>query len=259
MKVVILCGGVGLRLTGREPSMPKALVEIGGRPILWHIMRHYAHHGFNEFILCLGYFGEAIKQYFVAREPWRDADLRLRAGPGNRSLSLLGTGHEADFDIIFADTGPDTNSGGRIKQVAQYIEGDEFLATYCDGLWDGDPNALLAHHHSKAKLATVTVVHPPSPFGVVDLDENDLVTRFEEKPRLRDWINGGFFAFRTEALQHFRDNDELERGTLARLVQMGELAAFRHEGYWQCMDTYKEMEFLNSLWQANRAPWKVWD
>ncbi len=259
MKVVILCGGLGLRLTGRDPSLPKALIEIGGRPILWHIMRHYAHHGFCEFVLCLGPYGEAIKEYFVAREPWRDSDFRLKASPGGGSVTLLGSGHNVDFDIIFADTGQNTNSGGRIKRVAQYLDGEEFLASYCDGLWDGDPNALLRHHRALGKLATVTVVHPPSPFGVVELGDGDAVTKFEEKPRLWYWINGGFFAFQTAALEHFGEDDELERDTLVRLARMGELGAFRHEGFWQCMDTYKETQLLNALWERNAAPWKVWE
>ena len=259
MNVVILCGGRGLRLTGREPSLPKPLVEIGGRPILWHVMMGFAHYGFREFILCLGHLGESIKEHFIAREPWRDSNARLVIGQAaSRRLELLGTDHTRDFDITFADTGDETNSGERIRRVAHLLGGDAFLATYCDGLWDGDPRGLVEFHRAHGKPATLTAVRAPSSFGLLRLQDDDLVAEFREKPIVDQWINGGFFVFSRSALECFEEGDELERGTLARLAERGDLMAFRHGGYWKCMDTYKEQEELDALWRRGAAPWAVW-
>ncbi len=260
MKVVILCGGQGLRLTGREPTLPKPLVEIGGRPILWHVMMGYARYGYREFVLCLGHLGEAVKEYFIAREEWRDADVRLRVGSaGVRRTELLSNHHIQDFDITFADTGDETNSGERIRRVGHLLDDEEFFfATYCDGLWDGDPRKLLEFHRASGRIATLTAVRPPSSFGMLSLGEGDAVARFREKPRMDDWINGGFFVFSRDVLKRIEPGDELERMALARLAEAGQLAAYKHDGFWKCMDTYKETEELDSMWRAGEAPWRVW-
>lgn len=259
MKVVILCGGRGLRLTGREATLPKPLIEIGGRPILWHVMMSYAHYGYREFVLCLGHLGEPIKQYFIAREAWRDCDVRVRVGDaGSKLLDLLDHHHARDFDILFVDTGGETSSGERIRRVAHLLDGEEFFATYCDGLWDGDPRQLLEFHRRHGRLATLTAVRPPTSFGIVRLGEGDVVAEFHEKPTMDEWVNGGFFVFSRRALERFEPGDALEGDTLVRLACAGELAAFRHRGFWQCMDTYKETEMLDQAWRKGEAPWAVW-
>lgn len=260
MKVVILCGGRGLRLTGREPTLPKPLIEIGGRPILWHVMMGYAAYGYREFVLCLGHLGEAIKDYFIAREVWRDCDVRLRVGDaGARQADLLSEHHIQDFDVTFVDTGDETNSGERILRIAQHLgDDDHFFATYCDGLWDGDPRQLLATHVASGRLATLTAVRAPSAFGMLRLGESDAVEEFREKPPMDEWINGGFLVFSRAALERFRAGDELERMTLARMAEAGELGAFRHQGFWMCMDTYKETEMLDRMWRRGEAPWAKW-
>lgn len=260
MKVVILCGGRGLRLTGREATVPKPLIEIGGRPILWHVMMGYAAYGYREFVLCLGFLGESIKEYFLAREDWRDCDVRLRVGrDGSREQQLLSSLQPEDFDITFVDTGDETESGERILRVADHLDDDDcFLATYCDGLWDGDPRALLEHHRQSGRLATLTAVRAPSAFGMLRLDEDDRVGEFREKPQMDQWINGGFFVLSREALTRFREGDALERDALARMAEAGELGARRHTGFWLCMDTYKETEMLDGMWRRGEAPWAVW-
>ncbi len=259
MKVVILCGGRGLRLTGREATLPKPLVEIGGRPILWHVMMCYAAYGYREFVLCLGHLGESIKEYFLGREAWRDCDVRLRVGgAGERSAELLSTHHIQDFEITFVETGDETNSGERILRVAEHLDGDHFFATYCDGLWDGDPRALLAAHRESGRLATLTAVRAPSAFGMLRLGDDNAVEEFREKPPMDEWINGGFLVLSRAALDRFREGDELERMTLARMAEAGELGAFRHTGFWMCMDTYKETEMLDRMWRRHEAPWAKW-
>ncbi|MBD3175456.1 MAG: NTP transferase domain-containing protein [Armatimonadia bacterium] len=259
MKVVILCGGRGLRLTGREPTLPKPMVEIGGRPILWHVMMGYAHYGFREFVLCLGHLGEAIKEYFVAREAWRDADVRLRIGQGEtRRLELQNSHHAENFDIIFADTGNETPSGERLLRVADYLDDEDFFCTYCDGLWNSDPRRELEFHRSHGKLATATAVRAPSSFGMLDLASDDEIKEFREKPLVDQWINGGFFVMSRAVLDEIRPGDALESDVLTRLADEGQLMGFRHTGFWQCMDTYKEQEELDALWRRGEAPWNVW-
>lgn len=259
MKVVILCGGRGLRLTGREPTLPKPLVEIGGRPILWHVMRSYAHYGFREFVLCLGHLGESIKEHFVAREPWRDSDVRLRLGHGeDRRVEIQKTDDADGLDVIFADTGNETPSGERLLRVADYLDDAEFLCTYCDGLWDADPREELAWHRSHGRMATATAVRAPSAFGMLRLGDDGQIHEFREKPLVDQWINGGFFVFNRSVLDEIRPGDALEQHVLTRLADRGELMAFRHSGFWQCMDTYKEQEELDALWRRGDAPWHVW-
>ena len=233
--VVILCGGRGTRLQERTQEIPKPLVEIGGMPILWHVIRLYAHHGFQRFLLATGYRGELIER-FSAAESWP---------PG--------------VSVECVDTGLETQTGGRIRRVGSLLAGEEtFCATYADGLADVDLAALLGFHRGHGALATMTVVRPLLQFGVTELDLDGRVTGFREKPRAEHWINGGFFCFQAGALEYLDSEDALERAPLERLVAGGELRAHRHEGFWECMDTYKDAVALNDLWAAGRAPWRMW-
>jgi len=228
MKVVILCGGKGTRM-GKE-ELPKALFPIGDKPILWHVMSVYAGYGFKDFVLCLGYQGDKIKSYFSKIRNWK---------------------------IKFVDTGLDTNTGGRIKKIETYIKDNHFLATYGDGLADVNIKELIEFHLGHNKPATLTAVKPCSPFGIVGIDTNT-VTYFEEKPRLDHRVNGGFFVFSKEFFRYIHDNDILEKDTFARLVKDRNLNAYKHNGFWECMDTYKDNLRLNQLWLEGKAPWAVW-
>jgi glucose-1-phosphate cytidylyltransferase len=232
---VILCGGRGTRLRERTQEIPKPLVEIGGLPILWHVIQLYAYHGFADFLLATGYKGELIER-FAAAHRW-PAGVRVRC----------------------VDTGLDTPTGGRIKLLEEHLGTDAFCATYADGLADIDLSALLAFHGSHGKLATMTVVRPELQFGVTDLDERDgRVTGFREKPRSEQWINGGFFCLEAEVLSQLEPESVLERDPLERLAATSQLQAHRHEGFWECMDTYKDAVALNDLWASGQAPWKLW-
>jgi glucose-1-phosphate cytidylyltransferase len=231
MNVAILCGGRGTRLQERTQEVPKPLVEIGGMPILWHVVRIYAAQGLRRFVLCTGYRGEQIEA-FVAGAEW-----------------------PAGVEVACVDTGVDTPTGGRLHRVREQLDGAPFLATYADGVADIDLGALREHHRAHGALATVTVVRPELPFGVAVLDGGDRITGFHEKPRAEHWINGGFFALQPGALDYLREDSVLEREPLERLAADGELRAYRHEGFWACMDTYKDAVALNDLWAAGAAPW----
>jgi glucose-1-phosphate cytidylyltransferase len=233
--VVILCGGRGTRLRERTESVPKALVEIGGRPILWHVIQIYAAQGFDRFLLATGYMGEAVAE-FVAGERW----------PGGVAVECVATG-------------ADTPTGGRIARLGERLGVEGFCATYADGVADVDLGAQLDFHRTHGRLATMTVVQPHLQWGVAELGEGDCVAGFVEKPRSEHWINGGFFCFEAGALGHIADDSVLEREPLQRLAAAGELNAFRHEGFWDCMDTYKDAVVLNDLWASGEAPWRVWD
>jgi len=232
--VVILCGGRGTRLRERTESVPKALVEIGGRPILWHVIQIYAAQGFDRFLLATGYMGEALAE-FAAAERWPE-----------------GVGVEA------IDSGLDTPTGGRIEALSARLGGEAFCATYADGVADIDLAALLGFHREQGALATVTVVQPHLQWGVAELD-GDRVSGFAEKPRSEHWINGGFFCFEPGMLDYLDRESVLEREPLSRLAADDQLRAYRHEGFWDCMDTYKDAVVLNDLWTAGRAPWRIWD
>jgi glucose-1-phosphate cytidylyltransferase len=233
MRVAILCGGRGHRFREFTDAAPKPLIPIGGRPILWHIMRYYEDFGFRRFVLCLGYMGNEIRTYF--------------------------TGENArGWDITFADTGLDTHTGGRIKKIEKHIHEDVFLATYGDGLADIDLGALLEFHRRKGRIATLTSVRPHSPFGLVHIDAESLVSSFEEKPVLDHWINGGFFVFNRRIFDYIEENDVLEKKPFVRLAQEKELAAFKFKGFWKCMDTYKDHLELNDLWTRGQSPWARW-
>jgi glucose-1-phosphate cytidylyltransferase len=232
--VVILCGGRGTRLQEHTQEIPKPLVEIGGMPIVWHVIQLYVAHGFRRFLLATGYRGETIAD-FAAAQSW----------PEEVSVRCL-------------DTGLDTPTGGRIKLLAPQLHGEEvFCATYADGLADIDLRALLGFHATHGALATMTVVRPELQFGVTELDAGGRVLGFREKPRSEHWINGGFFCFQAGVLDHLRNDSVLERAPLEQLAAAGELRAHRHEGFWECMDTYKDAIALNDLWAAGDAPWRV--
>ena len=232
--VVILCGGRGTRLRERTESVPKALVEIGGRPILWHVIQIYAAQGFDRFLLATGYMGEAVEE-FVAAERWPDG-----------------------VRVECVDTGLDTPTGARVHALGERLEGQRFCATYADGVADVDLRALLEFHGEQGALATVTVVRPNLQWGVAEL-AGDAVSGFVEKPRSEHWINGGFFCFEPGVLDYLGTDSVLERKPLSRLADDGQLRAYRHEGFWDCMDTYKDAVVLNDLWTAGRAPWRLWD
>ncbi|NCO36295.1 MAG: hypothetical protein AUJ92_09215 [Armatimonadetes bacterium CG2_30_59_28] len=258
MQVVLLCGGKGTRLQEHTVSLPKPLIEIGGYPILWHVMRYYSHFGQERFVLALGYLGNRIKEFFVHPEvtSGRYHDFRLRVtSEGTRFEPLTPVD---EWEITFIDTGIETPTGGRIKRVEPWIEGDTFMANYSDGLSDIDLNRLLEFHHSHGRVATLTAVHPTSPFGVIEVDGEGHVKGFQEKPRLDSQINGGFFVLNRSIFEWLSENDNLEADVFPKLAEAGELMAYQHEGFWECMDTYKHSMYLNALWESDAAPWKAW-
>jgi glucose-1-phosphate cytidylyltransferase len=253
--VVILCGGMGTRLREETEYKPKPMVDIGGKPILWHIMKIYAHYGFTDFILCLGYKGGVIKEYFLSYEMLcNDCTVQL----GKKSRITYQSNHkEQDFNITLIDTGLHTMTGGRIKRIEQYIKADTFMVTYGDGLADINMSELIKFHNSHGKLATLTATRPPSRFGILDLEANGKVKRFREKAGT-EWINGGFFVFNRQVFDYLDTECVLEQRPLEKLADDGQLMAFSHEGFWIGMDTYREYEQLNTMWDALSAPWKVW-
>ena len=256
MQAVILCGGLGTRLAEETEIRPKPMIEIGGRPILWHIMKLYSHFGIVDFILCLGYKGDVIREYFLNYSAM-NSDVVVSIG--DRRVEILEPFHdETRWKIHLAETGGLTQTGGRIHRVARYLEGDEFMVTYGDGVADIDIKALLEFHRKTGKLATVTGVRPPSRFGELRL-QGDLVAQFKEKPQLDEgWINGGFFVFRRDALGYLGPDSILERDPLERLARDGQLAIYRHTGYWRPMDTMREKRALEEEWASGKPPWKVW-
>jgi glucose-1-phosphate cytidylyltransferase len=256
MKVVILAGGLGTRLREETDYRPKPMVPIGGRPILWHIMKVYSHYGYTDFVLCLGYKGEAIRDYFLNYET-RNRDLTVTLGSGK--FEIHGNHSEDGWQVTLADTGDKTMTGGRVKRIQKYIGGNTFFATYGDGVADIDLGKLAAFHRRQGRLATVTAVRPSSRYGELAIEESR-VTLFREKPQVTEgWINGGFLVLEPEVFDLIEgDGDTLETGLLARLVERQQLAVFQHDGFWQCMDTYREMQQLEELWQRDQAPWRTW-
>ena len=256
MKAVILAGGFGSRLQEETVVRPKPMVEIGGKPMLWHIMNIYSAHNVNEFIIALGYKGEVIKEYFLNFYAFNnDMSLDLSCGHVN-----VYEGNQPGWKLHLVDTGQRTQTGGRIRRLKEWLGDDEtFMLTYGDGVADIDIDALRRFHESHGKLATVTIVRPPARFGGVALD-SDRVLQFKEKPQTGEgWINGGFFVLNRKVID-FIDGDETiwERSPLERLAKDGELMAYRHSGFWQPMDTLRERHLLENLWESGEAPWKVW-
>ena len=261
MKVVILCGGKGTRLREKSETIPKPMVSIGGRPILWHIMKIYSRFGFNDFVLALGYKSEVIKQYFLNYRVMCN-DFILDMGR-NQDIRYQGEDVVENWKITFADTGEDAMTGSRVARINKYVEGDSFLLTYGDGLADIDLSRLIRFHQEHGRIGTVSGVHMPSRFGKLVIDpENSLVKKFTEKPLesgTSDYINGGFFVFNREFFRYVHSDNScvLEREPLEQLAKDGELAVYRHGGYWQCMDTYRDWLTLERLWQSGDAPWKA--
>ncbi|MCJ7672085.1 MAG: glucose-1-phosphate cytidylyltransferase [Acidimicrobiia bacterium] len=258
MKAVILAGGLGTRLREETEFRPKPMVEIGGQPILWHIMKIFSHFDVNEFVVCIGYRGDVIKDYFANYET-RSNDFTVRLG-ATKEIEFHDAHLESEWRVTLVDTGQETMTGGRVKRVEPYVADERCIVTYGDGLADVDITALLAFHERHGRLATMTTVRPLTRFGVVDLDEDGRVRRFREKPQTDEYVNGGFFVFEPKVLAHYLDLDSvLEQEPLEALAKDGELMAYRHEGFWQPMDTYREFTMLNELWLSGHAPWKVWD
>ena len=255
MKTVLLAGGLGTRLAEETEIRPKPMVEIGGRPILWHIMKIYSAFGVREFFVALGYKGECIKHYFL---DYRMLNGSLRIGLATGEMELYASEAE-DWDLHLMDTGVRTNTGGRVLRLRRFLEDGTFMVTYGDGVGDVDVSALLAFHRRHGKIATVTAVRPPARFGGLEFD-GDLVARFTEKPQSGEgWINGGFLVFEPAVFDYLDgDSCSLESVALERLATDGQLAAYRHPGFWQCMDTIRDRNRLEEEWASGHAPWKVW-
>ncbi len=258
MKTVILCGGLGHRLKEETEFKPKPMVLIGGKPILWHIMRIYSHYGFNEFILALGYKGDYIKQYFL-NQKHLSHDFTLHTKTGFAKMHKNGHSKNADnFKITFVETGEETLPGERILRIKDYIpkEDQSFMVTYGDGVSNINLRELLKFHKNQKTLATITGVHPRSKYGLISIDQKNVAKRFIEKPVLKEWVNGGFMIFNRKALKYFNPG-EMEHEALKRLIEKDQLSVFAHEGFWHCMDTYNDVDNLNRLWLSN-PEWRVW-
>ncbi len=260
MKVIILCGGIGARLREETEYRPKPMVNIGNRPVLWHIMKIYAHFGHHEFILPLGYKGEMIKEYFYHYE-LMNSDITVELGNDKR-VAVHQQHDETGWKITMSDTGEDTLKGGRIKRVQHYVGDETFMLTYGDGVADVNIDALLAFHRSHGKVATLTGVNPAARFGELKI-EGDAVKVFSEKPQAADdagLISGGFFVFEPKIFDYLSDAKEcdLEYGALERLAAEGELMVYRHSGFWACMDTLRDVDALNKMWRDGKAPWRAW-
>ena len=256
MKVAILAGGFGSRLSEETEVRPKPMVEIGGMPILWHIMKQYDQAGFREFVVALGYKGEYIKRYMVDYcSVAADLTVHLKTG----SVQKHRSGSTEDWRVDLIDTGLYTNTGGRIKRLAPHVGGETFMLTWGDGVSDIDLGRLLEFHRSHGKLATLTAVRPPARFGRLEL-QGDRVAKFTEKPQIGEgWINGAFFVLEPGVFDYIAGDDTLfEKEPLEALSADGELMAYQHDGFWQCMDTLRDKRLLNSLWDSGQAPWKTW-
>ncbi|MEL7649267.1 MAG: glucose-1-phosphate cytidylyltransferase [Sedimentibacter sp.] len=257
MKVVILAGGFGTRISEESHLKPKPMIEIGDKPILWHIMKIYSHYGYNDFIICCGYKGYVIKEYF--------ADYYLHCSDvtfdfTNDNNMIIHNNIAEPWKVTLVDTGLYTQTGGRIKRIQQYVGDEKFMLTYGDGVSDVDINDLVQFHKKSNKVATLTAIQPGGKFGVLEIDGGQNITRFAEKAKEDGgWINGGFMVLEPEIFDLIKDDSTiLEREPLERLAQKGELSAYKHSGFWQCMDTQRDKSHLDSIWEKNRAPWKVW-
>jgi len=258
-KVVILCGGRGTRLREETEIKPKPLVEVGGKPVIWHIMKIYAYYGYNDFVLCLGYKGSMIKEYFYHYYSlMNDFTISL---DGEKKIEYHNKSKEMDWKVTLVDTGLNALKGARVKKIEKYIDGDKFLLTYGDGVADIDINETIKFHDKHGKIGTVTGVRPPSRFGDL-LIENNRVVDFTEKPQASaGLINGGFFVLNKKIFDYLTEDDncDFEKGVLEKLAKDGEVMVYNHKGSWECMDTLRETEHLNQLWDAKKAFWKVWE
>lgn len=256
-KVIILCGGMGTRLREETEFKPKPLVPIGGKPILWHIMNIYSHYGFNDFVLCLGYKGDMIKQYFLNYNDFEgDFTLNLKTNKKQTAASKI-----PDWNITFADTGLLSETGSRIKQIEKYVGGDKFFLTYGDGVSNVNISDLLKFHNNHGKIATVTTVRPITRFGNLSISNGNIITDFTKKTVAHEgWIDGGFFVFNRKFFDYVDKNPGcmLEGQPLKRLASEGQFVAYKHDGFWQCMDTIRDHQILNEIWASGNAPWKIW-
>lgn len=258
MKVGILAGGFGTRLAEETEIRPKPMVEIGGRPILWHIMKHYSHYGMREFVVALGYKGEVIKRYMMDY-CMLNSDMTVHLGTGGATMH---SGEQEDWTVHLVDTGLNTNTGGRIKRLAPWLSNETFMLTWGDGVSNVDLRKLLEFHRSHGRLATITAVRPPARFGRLDFDgEDDMVKTFSEKPQIGEgWINGAFFVLEPGVMNYIEGDDtQWELEPMVALANDGQLVAYRHESFWQCMDTLRDKRLLERLWESGDAPWKVWE
>jgi glucose-1-phosphate cytidylyltransferase len=257
LKVIILCGGKGTRLREETEYKPKPMVEIGGRPVIWHIMNIYAHYGYREFILPLGYKGDVIKEYFYHYRI-KNTDFTVNLKSGN--IETYSDENGKDWSVTLVDTGLETMKGARIKRVARYIDTDQFMVTYGDGLADIRIDRLVDFHRRSGTTGTFSGVRMPSRFGTVSTDDRGRILSWQEKPLLNEYINGGFFVFQREFLDYLSPDEDcdLEKEPLERLAEEGKLSMFPHEGFWHCMDTYRDYALLTGIWDSGKAPWKIW-
>jgi len=257
MKVVILAGGLGTRIGEESVVRPKPLIEVGEKPILWHIMKGYSHFGFNDFVICLGYKGYQIKEYF-ANYSLHESDVTFDFTGGRGQV--VHANHVEPWKVTLVDTGLETLTGGRLKRVGKYLGDEQFMMTYGDGVANVDLKALVAFHRQNGKLATVTAVQPLGRFGALSLDQNGRVERFQEKAQGDDsWINAGYFVLEPRALDYIKDDAVLfEKEPVERLARDGQLMAYKHTGFWHPMDTLRDKNYLEELWRSGRAPWRVW-
>jgi len=256
MKAVILAGGLGTRISEESHLKPKPMIEIGGKPILWHILKSYSHYGINDFVVCLGYRGYVIKEYF-ANYFLHMSDVTFDMASNRMEVHQ---GYAEPWRVTLIDTGADTLTGGRLKRIADWIGDEPFCMTYGDGVADVDVSALIEHHRRHGRHATVTVVNPPGRYGAVELDENEIVRGFHEKPVSDSgWINGGFFVLSPAVFDYIEGDDTpFEAAPLEALAADGQLTAYRHRGFWQAMDTLRDKTQLEALWGRGDAPWRVW-
>jgi glucose-1-phosphate cytidylyltransferase len=257
MKVVLLAGGLGTRLSEETVLKPKPMVEVGGMPILWHIMKIYANYGYNDFAVALGYKGDVIKEFFMNYKLHKsDMVVNLRAGNVDYHNDL-----SEDWNVGLYSTGDSSLTGGRLLRLKKlFIPGDTFMLTYGDGVANVDINALVAFHKSHGKIATLTAVRPPARFGSIVMDGNGVIAEFKEKPQIGEgWINGGFFVFNYDVFDYLESDETiLEREPLENLCKDQQLVAYQHSEFWQCMDTIRDRDYLNNIWQEGKAPWKKW-
>ncbi len=256
MKCVILAGGLGTRLREETEFKPKPMVEIGGLPIIWHIMKNLSQFGINDFIICLGYKGHLIKEYFLNFENWNH-DIRIKFGD-SKSVKILSKFSSNPWNISLVDTGLETNTALRLKKIERFIENERFLVTYGDGLSNVNINNLVDFHTTHQKIATLTAVQPVSRFGSLKVTGENRITEFKEKQKLEDWVNSGYFIFEPKVFDYFILDEALEQGPLTNLVKDEQIFAFKHYGFWQPMDTYREALLLNEIWVKGKAPWKNW-
>lgn len=257
MKAVLLAGGLGTRMREETEFRPKPMVEVGGRPVLWHIMKVLGSQGITDFVICTGYKSEYIKNYFYN---YGASNLDFTTKLGDQSSTVFHGSHdEFDWTVTVAYTGAETMTGGRIKLVEKYLNGEPFLCTYGDGIADVDIKKLIGFHESHGKTATMTTTQPTSRFGVVDVDQSGAVAQFREKPKVNDWINIGYFVFQPEVFNYLGVDSVLEEEPLRKLASHSQLSAFKHSGFWQPMDTFRESQLLNEIWNSGNAPWKIWE